>query len=143
MPTPPRKPSTSHPQPSNRPSLPPRTHLIISYGVALLIFPVGVIWRTDPQGSIMGTGWFPLPTLLPISLWVFHFLRRTAESAWLHRFGRDDIPLSDAVTVYLYYWGFALWISFSVSGPDYTLSALPTLFTGLALFIIGETGNLR
>ncbi len=79
---------------------------------------------------------------LPAALWSFHFARRTLESAFLHRYTRR-VPLADMAGEYLYYWGFAAWIAWSVASPAFRLPALPLTAAGTSLFALAEAGNFR
>lgn len=121
--------------PKGGPSLPPRNHLVLAYTGAAALFPAVVVLSAE-AGTL--TSW---PAALPAALWMFHFLRRAAESAWLHRFGRGNVRIADASVVYLYYWGFSAWIALSVSAPGYRLNGFPLLHAGLMFFLIGEWGN--
>lgn len=124
-----------------RKDLIPKNHLLLSYGVAALIVPLVVGLTVFHKGMTAGEFWMDLSLRLPVVLWVLHFARRAAETAWLHRYSRENIPIRDALLVYLYYWGFALWISASVSSPGYQLPGMRVVQAGLMIFLVGEAGN--
>jgi very-long-chain enoyl-CoA reductase len=133
--------TSSTPEPGKTGGISPRLHNVLSYGMTLAVF-VAVVALRAPQlkgsESLLQTGWVGL---LPIGLWCFHFLRRTAESAWMHRYSKPTLPWSDLLIEYLYYWGFAFWIAWSITSPSYTAPALPLVVVGLCLFLLSECGN--
>lgn len=109
-------------------SLSQRTYNALSYGGAALFFSVLVDWSK--------------PALTKIAiLWVLHFVRRTAESLWVHRFSGRLVPPTDYLIEYLYYWGFGIWIALSLSSDTYAPVPFPTYLTGLSLFCVGQIGN--
>ena len=82
----------------------------------------------------------PISTLCTF-LWLFHFLRRTAESAFVHRYGASKVPLFECLGEYLYYWLFALTNAWWSSESLVAARSTSTLSLGLALFFLGELGN--
>jgi len=124
--------------------MPPRLHNTLSYSVAALSLPVTVV--------ILNPASF---TTLPVLFWIFHFLRRTAESLWVHRYSGRPVPWSDALIEYVYYWGFGIWIgsSWAGMGPSLvevwsgdaavavTVPLVGVSLGGLVLGLIGEAGN--
>jgi very-long-chain enoyl-CoA reductase len=131
--------STSEPRKTG--GIPPRVHNVFGYGMTFAVF-VGVVAFRAAQvnGSerLLQTGWVGL---LPIGLWCFHFLRRAAESAWVHRYSKSNMPWSALLIEYVYYWGFAFWIAWAITSPIYTAPALPLVVVGLCLFLLSECGN--
>jgi very-long-chain enoyl-CoA reductase len=114
----------------------PRTHNVLSYSVTLLVFWAVLIWRAQ------GTSW-TLNAILAAALWTEHFVRRTFESAFVHRYGKPRIGPGDYLTEYLYYWGFAAWIAWSVSAASQRVPALGLQAAGLVVFSLAELGNAR
>jgi very-long-chain enoyl-CoA reductase len=114
----------------------PRVHNVVSYSGALLVFWAVLAWRSRELGPSF-TAW------LALSLWTLHFVRRTYESAFVHRYSKPSIGPGDYLTEYLYYWGFGAWIAWSVTAPTphSPLSVVQVL--GLAVFIVAEAGNAR
>lgn len=109
-------------------SLGQRPYNSLSYGGAALFMAVLADWEKSG-----------VPPLA--ALWIFHFLRRTAESIWVHRFSGRRVPPSDYLIEYLYYWGFATWIALGISAASWS-PVTPLFFTiGLSLFVVGEVGN--
>lgn len=78
---------------------------------------------------------------LVAGLWVFHFLRRTVESLWVHRYSGRPIPPADYLVEYLYYWGFGAWIATGFVDPSYEMTSPPRFGAGLLLFVVGQVGN--
>lgn len=122
--------------------LPRRVHLVISYGVAVCVLPGVLLWRSGAVASDAGFGVLSGLQVLVCALWMAHFLRRTAESAWLHRFGASRLPWGQVPFPWLYYWGFAAWIGWALAAVD-SAPMVPVAAAGLVLFLIGETGNFR
>src|SRR5688572_8065793 len=111
--------------------MPPRLHNALSYSVAALSLPLTLLQIDLPRS-----------TNLAVALWVFHFMRRTVESLWVHRYSGRPVPWSDALVEYVYYWGFGIWIAFSFSAsPGESLPWLQAL--GVVLVLVGEFGNAR
>ena len=114
----------------------PRVHNIVSYSVTLLVFWGVLIWRSRALG-------LPGTASLGAALWTAHFVRRTLESAVVHRYSKPSIGAGDYLTEYLYYWGFAAWVAWSLTAvahqpPHPFLQAF-----GLALFVVAEASNSR
>lgn len=109
-------------------SISPRAHNIVSYAGAALM--MGFLAEFDASQRGMASG-----------LWVFHFLRRTVESIWVHRYSGRPIPPADYLVEYLYYWGFGAWVATSLASSSYEATSLPLFFTGFALFAVGQVGN--
>jgi len=109
--------------------MPPRFHNVLSYSVAAASLPIAV--------AAFGHLDFASYT---VALWVLHFVRRAAESLWVHRYSGRPVPLGDALVEYVYYWGFGAWIGWASAGA--AGSAHPWLeYLALALFFTGEFGN--
>lgn len=70
-------------------------------------------------GAIAVYGWFAPSMDLASVLWMLHFGRRALESLLLFDFSQAEVLVADSVQEFVYYWGFAYWISISVSvAPD-------------------------
>jgi very-long-chain enoyl-CoA reductase len=109
-------------------ALPPRFHNVLSYSGAFLVLPILLDW------SRAGA-------LLPAAMWCAHFLRRTAESLWVHRYSGRPVPPADYLVEYTYYWGFAAWIAWGLSAAEWGLPSLGTQIMGGGIFLGGECGN--
>ena len=81
--------------------------------------------------------------VLPSALWILHFLKRTAESAWLHRSGKTGVKWRDAILVYGYYWGFGFWIASAVCSNFLSPPGTSCIAVGVAVFVVSEIGNFR
>jgi very-long-chain enoyl-CoA reductase len=115
----------------------PRTHNVVSYSVALAVFVAVFCVRAR-----LGLGPVPVAILAAV-LWAFHFARRAAESAWVHRYTKPSVPLGDVVTEYVYYWGFAAWNAWSLTSVNYGEPSVWLVGLGAALFVVAEAGNAR
>lgn len=115
----------------------PKAHNLLSYGVCCLVFGVVLCARTA-HGEALSRA-----ALVGSALWGFHFVRRTLEAAWVHRYGKDRVPLGDALTEYAYYWGFATWNAWSLTATGYQGLAAWQLYLGIAVFAAAEWGNAK
>jgi len=109
--------------------------------MALLVF-LAVVAVRYPHA----TGASPalsVPALLGVLSWCYHFARRTAESAWVHRYGKPRVPLGDILVEYVYYWGFAGWIAVSLTSPRYRHEVDWLVVVGAVVFAVAESGNAR
>jgi very-long-chain enoyl-CoA reductase len=70
-------------------------------------------------------------------IWVLHFGRRVYESSCVHIYTKS-VPTIDCVIEYIYYWGFACWISSDTTSCDRRLVVL-----GGVLWIVGEYINMK
>ena len=109
----------------------PRVHNVLSYSVTLLVF-WAVLWRAAAPSD---------HALLGAALWTAHFVRRTLESAFVHRYSKPSIGASDYLVEYVYYWGFGAWIAWSLSAPTQREPALALELLGLIVFALAELGN--
>jgi very-long-chain enoyl-CoA reductase len=110
---------------------------LVSYVGALLVF-VGVFGARLTRGGLVSwLGW------LAAGMWCFHFARRAAESAWVHRYGKAAVPVGDVVTEYVYYWGFATWNAFALTGAVAGAQLLWLSALGVVVFAVAELGNAR
>jgi len=118
--------------------IPMRLHNILSYTATLVIFPVVAVFsHSGSFERLFGQPILALATLL----WMLHFARRTAESAWLHRYSKPPAPYLGVLLEYLYYWGQGSLIAYTLSAPDYSEPTTPQLALGLLLFALAESGN--
>lgn len=114
----------------------PRVHNVVSYCITLLVFLGVLLWRERAARWSLGAE-------LSAALWSAHFLRRSLESAFVHRYTKPRVGPGDYLTEYLYYWGFGAWIAWSLSAPS-ALEPAPWLrASGLVLFVAAEAGNAR
>jgi len=116
----------------------PRVHNVLSYSVTLLVFWSVLLWRTRSLGASL-----TLDAIVGAALWSAHFLRRSLESAFLHRYGKSSIGPGDYLTEYVYYWGFGAWIAWSLSAPTHARPSTIALALGLVVFTLAEAGNSR
>ena len=114
----------------------PRVHNVVSYGGALLVFWGVFAWRLSGL-AVSSTA------VLAAALWSAHFVRRTLESAFLHRYSKPSIGPSDYLTEYVYYWGFGAWIAWAVTRTTQPGPLVSAQVAGLLLFIVAESGNAR
>lgn len=76
-----------------------------------------------------------------IALWALHFMRRTLEVLFVHRYKRR-MPIIESAGAPVYYWFFAIWIAWSMrSESGYEQSFLVFVILGSLVFLIGEIGN--
>ncbi|MET0792796.1 MAG: hypothetical protein ABW061_14850 [Polyangiaceae bacterium] len=114
----------------------PRVHNLLSYSVTLLVFWGVLLFRVQDRAlSVTAT--------LGASLWTAHFVRRTLESALVHRYSKPSVSAADYLTEYVYYWGFAVWIAWSLTAATLRAPWPGVQAVGLALFVAAEAGNAR
>lgn len=85
----------------------------------------------------------PAPTATAVALFAGHFVKRLAETAWLHRFSRPTMPLSNLWRNAGYYFAAGLGVGYSVCAPGSEASmadGAEMLFAILA-FLLCEFGN--
>ena len=70
-------------------------------------------------------------------------MRRTWESAFVHRYSKPSIGAADYLTEYVYYWGFGAWIAWSVTAVAARQPLLSLQALGLVWFALAEAGNAR
>lgn len=119
----------------------PRAHNVLSYSMALVTFvAVLVVRRSSAPEGFHGA---ELAAWLGAAMWCLHFVRRTLESAFIHRYGKPQVPAGDVITEYVYYWGFAAWNAATLFGPAYRGPSAPWLLLGVGIFTLAELGNAR
>eukprot|EP00605_Chrysophyceae_sp_TOSAG23-4_P000071 GSChrysophyteH1.ASY1.ANO1.73.1 assembled CDS len=75
--------------------------------------------------------------------WMGHFAKREFETAFVHKFSRPTMPLSNLFKNCTYYWSFGLVIGYFLCSPYYLgPEDVSTVNFGLALFCLSELGNL-
>lgn len=121
--------------------MPPRKHNSISYSLALLVFVAVFIARHEHGGQARAS--LSTPALLGFAMWCLHFVRRTAESAWVHRYSKPRVPLGDVLIEYVYYGGFAAWNAVSLTPLHRPASVSWLVVLGGVLFVVAELGNAR
>ncbi|MEO8183922.1 MAG: hypothetical protein ABI895_34295 [Deltaproteobacteria bacterium] len=119
----------------------PRSHNIVSYTGAALVFAGVALARGEQLGFNVSAA--PPAALLGAGMWCFHFVRRSLESALVHRYTKPTVPIGDVVTEYLYYWGFAAWNAASLFSPSYSAPALLQVGLGVLVFLLSELGNAK
>lgn len=117
-------------------SLDPRLHNILSYGNTILVF-LGALASRLAVVELHFVDFFICFCFLA------HFVRRTWEAAYVHLYSRGRVNMSDWLVEYIYYWGFATWLAFSLPVPTEEgagpLSGLRLV--GLCLWLTGQFGN--
>jgi very-long-chain enoyl-CoA reductase len=93
--------------------------------------------------AALGHAELPSTAWLALAMWCAHFARRSAESAWLHRYGKPSVPTGDVITEYIYYWGFAAWNAVSLTAPAYRGSKPALVALRFSIFVLAELGNAR
>jgi very-long-chain enoyl-CoA reductase len=114
----------------------PRVHNVLSYTVTLLVFWGVLVFRARGVG-------LSNQALLAAALWSVHFVRRTLESVFVHRYSKPCIGPGDYLTEYVYYWGFAAWIAWSVTASTHRVPPLVMQALGVAIFVAAEAGNAQ
>ena len=80
---------------------------------------------------------------LGVWLWIAHFVKREAETLFVHKFSRSTMPLTNLFKNSWYYWSFAALVSYPLCHPLYTPPASAGIvYTGAALMVAAELVNL-
>ena len=116
---------------------PGRPHDVFSYSGALIVFLGVTCYRS--KWSVDGSHWASIATIAS-ALWCEHFVRRVIECLTVHRYANRQVPLSDALGEYLYYWGFGVWNAVALSSRGSVLLDVIG-WLGLLTFVTGEIGN--
>ncbi len=118
----------------------PRTHNLISYSLALVVFMAAIALRRSSasDGPPVQAG-----ALMGAVMWSVHFVRRTAEAAGVHRYSKPRVPLLDLLIEYVYYGGFAAWNAATLFSSDYRSASGAWLALGALVFTLGEIGNAK
>eukprot|EP00606_Chrysophyceae_sp_TOSAG23-5_P000323 GSChrysophyteH2.ASY1.ANO1.757.1 assembled CDS len=74
--------------------------------------------------------------------WMLHFLKREFETAFVHKFSRPTMPLSNLYKNCTYYWSFGAIIGWPLCSPNYAAPSETAAYAGAALFALAELGNL-
>lgn len=120
------------------PQIPWRTVFLVEYLGPLLIHPALYYFLPSPQPSYLQT--------LSLALVLIHFSKRELETLFLHRFSAATMPAFNIFKNSAHYWllsglNMAYWI-YIPSAPAAQESNPLITYPGLALFVIGELGNL-
>jgi very-long-chain enoyl-CoA reductase len=108
---------------------------VISYtGAIMVFFSAHAVFLRTPQHSMApsSTAGHAAPAVVTLfddfyltcALWSLHFSRRALESAFLEKHAISNVPLSDSLAEFAYYWMFAVWIAYSLATQDKLLLPL-------------------
>ncbi len=124
--------------PHTGPQIAWRTVFLVEYAGPLLIHPLFYALLPSPQASHLQT--------LSLVLVCLHFAKRELETLFVHRFSSATMPAFNIIKNSAHYWllsglNMAYWI-YLPSAPAAQESNPYITYAGLALFAIGEVGNL-
>ncbi|KAK5944171.1 3-oxo-5a-steroid 4- dehydrogenase [Knufia obscura] len=122
-----------------------RTVFIIEYAGPVFIHPIIYALRpyiysnAPPEGSHLQA--------LTLLLVVGHFVKRELETMFVHRFSASTMPFRNVFKNSFHYWilaglNIAAWI-YSPNAPTAKEPKNLLMFAGLALYALGELGNLQ
>lgn len=124
---------------------------VVEYAGPLFLYPIFMMRPEWAYGA--GAGELGEPTFWPVSrdnvvwlaalLWTLHYVKRVAESLFLHKFTNDTMPLPNIFRNSAHYWLAGVLVSYFVNHPLYTAPALLNIQIGCVLWVIGQLGNLQ
>jgi very-long-chain enoyl-CoA reductase len=120
-----------------------RTVFIVEYLGPLLFHPFFYFLRPYIYGTTAPPSELQTLSLILVSL---HFLKREYETIFVHRFSLATMPARNIFKNSAHYWilsgvNLAFWI-YSPNAPTAKPSNPQITYLGIALFVIGELGNL-
>lgn len=123
---------------STGPQIAWQTVFLFEYLGPLLIHPVLYYLLPSPQASYLQT--------LTFALVIIHFIKRELETIFIHRFSAATMPAFNIFRNSAYYWllsgvNMAYWIYIPTAAAARESNPYVT-YLGLALFVVGELGNL-
>lgn len=122
-----------------------RTVFLLEYTAPLVLYLTMWVLR-QPQ---LHLSWItPITTHqglrnLALACWCGHYVKRIAETLFVHRFSNATMPLRNLFKNATYYGGFGFFVSYFVNHPLYTLPlyGCKQICFGLGLFLVSEYGN--
>eukprot|EP01111_Echinosteliopsis_oligospora_P017527 TRINITY_DN7630_c0_g1_i1.p1 TRINITY_DN7630_c0_g1~~TRINITY_DN7630_c0_g1_i1.p1 ORF type:complete len:302 (+),score=72.82 TRINITY_DN7630_c0_g1_i1:17-922(+) len=115
---------------------------VIEYAGPLFLYPMFYFLRNQIYEKASS---HPIQFTQQIALacWTFHYAKRILETLFVHKFSHGTMPVFPNLFKNCgYYWSAAVGISYFVNHPLFTSPPIERVYLGLALFIIGELGNL-
>ncbi|KAI9839467.1 MAG: hypothetical protein M1819_002092 [Sarea resinae] len=126
-----------------------RTVFVVEYLGPILIHPLLYDLRPYIYSAPAGTAFPPPSTLQTLSLCliVLHFVKRECETLFVHRFSAATMPARNIFKNSFHYWILAglniAFFTYRPSSPTQQAPRSPALpYIGIALFVLGELGNL-
>ena len=119
-----------------------RTVFLVEYAGPIAIMALYALRPSFVYGaSASAAPWSPV-ALVCVALWLAHFLKREAETLWVHKFSRPTMPLPLLFKNSVYYWFFALVVGYPLCHPSYTPpDSSSQVAVGVALFLAAELVN--
>ncbi|ORX99278.1 3-oxo-5-alpha-steroid 4-dehydrogenase-domain-containing protein [Clohesyomyces aquaticus] len=120
-----------------------RTVFVVEYLGPLFIHPLFYYGRPLIYGTSTPPSGLQKMTFIMVTL---HFLKREFETLFVHRFSNATMPARNIFKNSAHYWllsglNLAYW-SYSPSAPTARASNPLVIYLGIALFVVGELGNL-
>lgn len=57
---------------------------------------------------------------LAVIAWILHYAKRLFETFFVHKFSHGTMPLTNLFKNCIYYWGYALFVGYTLCHPLYT-----------------------
>jgi very-long-chain enoyl-CoA reductase len=123
-----------------------RTVFYAEYGGPIVFVAIMALLRSQVFGLLgfedvsgfEGMNWV---AQLGVYCWTAHFVKRELETAFVHKFSRPTMPLSNLFKNCTYYWTFGAVIGWPLCSPNYIAPSENVVMGGLVLFILSELGN--
>jgi len=119
-----------------------RTTFVIEYAGPLLLYPIFYFFQ-DYIYPVSGKHHFQFAQNVALICWTIHYAKRILETLFVHRFSHGTMPLFPNLPRNCgHYWLAGLYISYFVNHPLFTSPPIERIYAGIAIFAIGQLGNL-
>ena len=87
-----------------------------------------------------------LAAQIGVAAWVLHYVKRILETAFVHKFSRETMPITNLFKNCGYYWGYTLLNAYVLCNPAYVApygDSSTVLYSMAAAFAVSELLNLQ
>jgi len=120
-----------------------RTVYCIEYAGPIVLYPIFYFLQDYLYPGVAGKHHMQFAQKVALVCWIFHYTKRILETIFVHRFSHGTMPLFPNLPRNCgHYWLAGLYISYFVNHPRFTSPSVEQIYLGLAIFAIGQLGNL-